>query len=61
MAARPKRLIPVRRSQITTFKIRNRSSYAAIFRNNLTEGRTIAQAIARLKHPLRRMGYALPE
>ena len=55
-----RRLKPVRAGQITVFKIRNRRGYAAICFKNLTEGRTAAQAIARLKYPLRRLGFALP-
>jgi hypothetical protein len=47
-------------SQIMVFRIRNRKGYAAICLGNLTEGRSPAQAVSRLKHPLRRMGYALP-
>ena len=53
-------LPPIRANQITVFKIKNRSGYAAICLKNLTEGRTPAQAVARLKHPLRRLGFALP-
>ena len=48
-------------SRIAIFKLRNRRGYAAIALRNLTEGRTPAQAFARLKHPLRRLGYALPD
>ena len=45
--------------QVTVFKVRNRRSFAAICMNNLTEGSTPKQAITRLTHPLRRMGYEL--
>ena len=54
-----KPLKKVSRSQVKTFKIRNRSGYAAICLDNLTEGRTPALAIARLKNPLKRMGCCL--
>ena len=48
-------------TQITLFKIKNRRGFAAIALNNLTEGNTAAQAFQRLHHPLRRLGFALPE
>lgn len=49
------------KSRVTIFKIKNRRGYAAISLNNLTEGNTAQQAFARLHHPLRRLGYALPD
>ena len=55
------RLKRVQASQVTLIKLRNRRGYAAICLGNLTEGRTAVQAFQRLLHPLRRMGYALPE
>ena len=45
--------------QVKVFKIRNRRAYAAICMDNLCEGTTASQAIRRLYHPLRRMGYEL--
>lgn len=48
-------------SQVAIFKIKNRQGYAAVCLNNLTEGKSAAEAFRRLLHPLRRMGYALPE
>lgn len=45
--------------RIKVFKVRNRRCYAAICMDNLCEGRTPQQAIRRLYHPLRRMGYEL--
>lgn len=45
--------------KLRVFKIRNRRGYAAICLDNLTEGPTARQAVARLKHPLRRMGYRI--
>ncbi len=46
-------------SKVTTFKIRNRSGYAAICMNNLTEGNTEGIAMARMAKAVRRMGYLL--
>ncbi len=45
--------------KVTIFKIKNRSGYAAVCMNNLTEGKTPAIAYGRLNHPLKRMGFAL--
>ena len=45
--------------KVKVFKLRNRRSYAAICMDNLCEGTTPQQAIRRLYHPLRRMGYEL--
>ena len=45
--------------KVKVFKVRNRRSYAAICMDNLCEGTTPQQAIRRLYHPLRRMGYEL--
>lgn len=47
------------RGKLKVFKIKNRKGYAAICFNNLTEGRSPSEAVARLTHPLRRMGYRL--
>ena len=47
------------RSKIKTFKIKNRRGYAAIYANNLTEGRTTEQAIARMAKALRRIKIEL--
>jgi len=46
----------IRLSKIKTFKIKNRAGYAAIFANHLTEGRSTAQAVARMVKALRRSG-----
>lgn len=56
-----KQLRRVSAGQVAIFKIKNRRGYAAVCAGNLTEGRTPAQAFARLLYPLRRMGLALPE
>jgi hypothetical protein len=50
----------VRASQVAIFRIKNRRGYAAVCFKNLTEGKSAAEAFQRLRHPLRRMGYALP-
>ena len=57
MKSRP--LKKVSAKKVTVFKVRNRRSYAAICMNNLCEGNTPQQAMRRLYHPLRRMGYQL--
>ena len=36
------------RSKVRIFKIKNRRGYAAIYANNLTEGKTAEQAFARM-------------
>ena len=54
-----KTLKKISAKKVTVFKVRNRRSYAAICMNNLCEGSTPKQAIARLTHPLRRMGFEL--
>ena len=55
----PKSLQKISVRQVHVFKVKNRRSYAAICKNNLCEGTTARQAIRRLYHPLRRMGYEL--
>ncbi|HOE68469.1 MAG TPA: hypothetical protein PK997_05070 [Candidatus Omnitrophota bacterium] len=47
------------RGKITTFKIRNRRGYAAIYAGNLTEGKTVSEALARMAKAVKRMGYLL--
>ncbi len=54
-----KSLKKISAKQIKVFKVRNRRCYAAICMDNLCEGSTPKQAIQRLYHPLRRMGYEL--
>lgn len=46
-------------SRVTTFKIRNRRGYAAIYAGNLTEGNTVGIALARMTKAVKRMGYLL--
>ena len=36
------------RKKVNIFKLRNRSGYAALYQNNLTEGRTADEAFARM-------------
>jgi len=57
--SRPSSLKKISVKQVHVFKVKNRRSYAAICKNNLCEGTTPKQAIQRLYHPLRRMGYEL--
>ena len=40
--------------KITVFKIKNRSGYAAICKEHLTEGRSKDQALARMNKALKR-------
>ena len=48
-------------AQVTVIKLKNRRGFAAIALNNLTEGNTAPQAFQRLHHPLRRLGFSLPD
>ncbi len=57
--ARVLKLKKVPRSQVKTFKIKNRRGFAAICRNNLTEGRSTAQAIDRMNKALKRKGFTI--
>lgn len=47
------------RSKVATFKIKNRRGYAALCMDNLTEGSTVNQALARMSKAVKRMGYLL--
>lgn len=40
--------------QVQVFKIKNRRGYAAICESNLTEGRSVSQALDRMAKALRR-------
>jgi hypothetical protein len=44
---------------LTVFKIANRKGYAAVCRNNLTEGPDRKTAVERMKKALKRSGLAL--
>ncbi len=57
--SKAKALKKISARQAKVFKVRNRRSYAAICLDNLCEGSTPKQAVRRLYHPLRRMGYEL--
>jgi len=57
--AKTKLLEKIPESDMEIFKIENRKGYAAICRNNLTEGETIAQAQDRMNKALKRMGFRL--
>jgi hypothetical protein len=41
-------------SKIKVFKIRNRRGYAALCCNNLTEGKSAAEALSRMQKALKR-------
>ena len=45
--------------KVTIFKIQNRRGFAALCMKNLTEGRTPAQAFARMVKAVKRSGFAL--
>lgn len=59
MAKKIKKLTSIKRSQAEIFKIKNRKGYAVVCRNNLTEGSTVPQAIARMNKALKRIGCFL--
>ena len=59
MAKKAIKLKKVSRSKVKTFKIKNRRGFAVTCMNNLTEGRTVAQANARMNKALKRAGYTL--
>lgn len=59
MASKGKALKKISAKKVKVFKVRNRRCYAAICMDNLCEGTTVQQAVKRLYHPLRRMGYEL--
>lgn len=49
-----KKKITVPRSKVKIFKMKNRTGYAAIHKNNLTEGRSPTQAYARMLKAINR-------
>lgn len=49
----------VAKSDLCTFKIRNRRGYAVICKDNLTEGATTQMALARMNKVLKRIGYTI--
>jgi hypothetical protein len=60
MSKRKKVLKKLSLGKVVVFKIANRRGYATIVLNNLTEGRSIPQAYARLVKACKRKGYQLP-
>ena len=46
-------------SEVKTFKIKNRSGYAAVCMDNLTEGSTVSQALERMNKALKRTGLTI--
>jgi len=46
----------LKRSDVKLFKIRNRKGFAALFRDNLTEGKTPGMAFERMAKAVRRKG-----
>ena len=61
MAKRKRVLKKLSKRAVLIFKIANRRGYAALAKNNLTEGRSIPQAYSRLVKACRRKGYELPD
>ena len=57
---KPKKLKTLKKREVLVFKIANRRGYAVVARNNLTEGRSIPQTLARMAKALKRRGLALP-
>lgn len=46
-------------SEVKTFKILNRKGFAAVCRDNLTEGANTTEALERMNKALKRIGYTL--
>ncbi|MFH1347354.1 MAG: hypothetical protein ABIH22_01560 [Candidatus Margulisiibacteriota bacterium] len=44
----------LKRSKVKIFKLRNRSGFAALYQNNITEGATANQAFMRMEKAVRR-------
>lgn len=44
----------LKRSRVKVFKMRNRSGWAALYQNNITEGATANQAFERMVKAVRR-------
>ncbi len=57
--AKERKLKKVPKSQVATFKIKNRKGHAVICKNNLTEGKTLKQGLDRMNKALKRTGYIL--
>lgn len=59
--AQKKTLKALAASSVKIFKIRNRRGYAAICKENLTEGHTSYQTYQRMAKALKRQGFALKD
>ena len=59
MARKEKKLKKVSKSQVKTFKIKNRRGFAALCMSNLTEGDSTRLALDRMDKALKRSGYTL--
>jgi hypothetical protein len=60
---RPKKKRVLKRlglKDVKVFRIANRKGYAAVAKDNLTEGSTVYQAYSRLVKACKRSGYELP-
>jgi len=54
-----KNLKKLNSGRVSIFKIKNRRGYAALCMNNLTEGRSPAQAFERMSKAVKRSGFLL--
>ena len=54
-----KKLKNLSRAKVKTFRIQNRRGFAAICMENLTEGRSLDQALRRMQKALKRSGFLL--
>ena len=57
--AKAKKLKKVPKSQVKMFKIKNRKGFAAICKDNLTEGSTRNLTLDRMDKALKRSGFTL--
>ena len=55
----PKTLRPISKNSLDIFKIKNRRGFAAVCRKNLTEGKSVVEAVARMAKALKREGLLL--
>ncbi|MFH1837744.1 MAG: hypothetical protein ABH862_06515 [Candidatus Omnitrophota bacterium] len=54
-----KNLKKIPKAQVNIFKIKNRKGYAAVCKDNLTEGATVNLALDRMNKALKRIGCTL--
>jgi hypothetical protein len=59
MAKKEIKLKKIPKTQLKMFRIKNRKGFAAICKDNLTEGKTKNQTIDRMNKALKRIGYTL--